>query len=77
MEICGRNNILFSINQVFIYSISVKCGCTQGDINFPIIFNVIIDAVIKKWKSEMHYKGSQTCFYSDDGLLENVILEDM
>ena len=46
-------------------------GCTQGDIDSPIIFNLIIDAVLRTWKQQQHFKESQSCFYADDGLLEN------
>ena len=42
-----------------------------GDVASPIIFNIIIDAVLRKWKSEEKYGGSRTMFYADDGLIEN------
>ena len=28
-------------------AVNVKRGCTQGDIDSPIIFNVIVDAVLR------------------------------
>ena len=52
-------------------------GCTQGDINSPIIFNVIVDAVIRTWKKSGDFKESKSCFYADDGLLESMNPEDL
>ena len=39
---------MFILRQASFYSepIKVQRGCTQGDVDSPIIFNVIIDAVI-------------------------------
>ena len=46
-------------------------GCTQGDIDSPIIFNVIVDAVIRTWRAQEDCGGSPSTFYADDGLLEH------
>ena len=47
-------------------------GCIQGDIDSPIIFNLIVDAAIRTWNQEAQLgKRSSICFYADDGLLEN------
>ena len=50
-------------------------GCTQGDIDLPIIFNVIIDTVVRCWKQLN--EQSKSFFYADDGLLENTNPEDL
>ena len=55
----------------YSYPIEVQRGCTQGDTNSPIIFNLIIDAVVQKWKSKTEGKGGRASFYADDGLIEN------
>ena len=34
--------------------IEVERGCTQGDTDSSIIFNLIIDAVLRAWKGSMH-----------------------
>ena len=52
-------------------------GCTQGDTDSPIIFNTIIDAVIRTWKSNNKYCGSSALFYADDGLIENTEHNDL
>ena len=49
----------------------VKRVCTQGDIDLPIIFNIIVDAVIRTWKGNEEFKQRQSYFYGNDGLLEN------
>ena len=49
----------------------VERGCTQGDTNSPIIFNLIIDAVLRMWKTSHMFKETRACFYADNGLLEH------
>jgi len=44
---------------------------TQGDIDSPTIFNIIVDAVIRAWKRGKEGDESISQFYADDGLLEN------
>ena len=46
------DNQFFMLCQADLYSepVGVKRGCTQGDTDSPIIFNLIIDAVICTWK---------------------------
>ena len=41
----------YFLRQGSFYSeeVIVKRGCTQGDIDSPIIFNVIVDAVLRQW----------------------------
>ena len=71
------NNIwdkqVFLLRQSGFYSnpLSVDRGCTQGDTDSPIIFNIIIDAVIRKWTEEKNNNTSRALFYADDGLIEN------
>ena len=55
----------------FSEEVDVERGCTQGDTDSPIIFNLIIDAVLRTWKQNRDRDKSQSCFYADDGLLEN------
>ena len=57
--------------------LDVKRGRTQGDIDSPIIFNLIIDAVIRSWKKDETYDGSRACFYADDGLIEHINAESL
>ena len=51
----------FVLRQAGFYSepIKVNRGCTQVDTNSPIIFNLIIDAVIRNWKDDKDYGGAQ------------------
>ena len=67
------DNQLFLLRQASFYSkpIEVRRGCTQGDVDSPIIFNVIIDAVLRAWKKREGFQNSKACFYADDGLLEH------
>ena len=67
------NNQNFILRRAGFYSeaIDVKRGCTQGDTNSPIIFNLIIDSVLRSWKKDGAYGGSRACFYADDGLIEH------
>ena len=46
-------------------------GCTQGDTDSPIIFNIIVDGVLRSWKGNEAYEESDALFYADDGLMEN------
>ena len=64
---------IFVLRQAQFYSdtIEVDRGCTQGDVDSPIIFNVIIDAVLRAWKASDDFKESSSCFYADDGLLQH------
>ena len=65
----------------FSEGVDVERGCTQGDTDSPIIFNLIIDAVLRTWKQNIDRDKTQSCFYADDGLLENtedeVLQEDL
>jgi len=66
-------NQRFVLRQSQFYSkaVEVEKGVTQGDINSPSIFNVIIDSVLRAWMKKINYDESRSCFYADDGLLEN------
>ena len=50
-------------------------GVHQGDITSPFIFNIVCDAVIREWESQMNHgtaqerKETRAQFYADDGLL--------
>ena len=52
-------------------------GCTQGDTDSPVIFNIIIDAVLRKWKTIEGFNNSRALFYADDGLIENENPEEL
>ena len=61
-------NQYFVLRQCGFYSepISIDRGVTQGDTDSPIKFNLIVDAVIRKWKDILKsekYKSSKTKFY--------------
>ena len=64
---------IFLLRQAGFYSdpLDVERGCTQGDIDSPIIFNVIMDAVLRKWMRNESFGKSDSTFYADDGLIEN------
>jgi hypothetical protein len=44
-------------------------GVRQGDIISPMIFNIVLDAVIREWEVQMGENSISTQFYADDGLL--------
>jgi hypothetical protein len=48
-------------------------GTTQGDIISPMIFNIVVDAVVREWYHKTETQGPSTTvhalFYADDGLL--------
>ena len=44
-------------------------GVRQGDILSPMIFNIMMDAVIRHWESEEQEEDRNVQFYADDGLL--------
>ena len=62
----------FVLRQAGFYGapFQVNRGCTQGDIDSPIIFNLIIDVVIQSRENDGDYGGSLAFFYADDGLIE-------
>jgi hypothetical protein len=64
---------VFLLRQAGFYSdpLDVERGCTQGDIDSPIIFNVVIDAVLRKWMRGETFGDSDSTFYADDGLVES------
>ena len=63
---------MFYLKQAGFYSegIGVKQDVTQGDIDSPILFNIIIDAVLRAWRKASE-TTTQTTFYVDDGILYN------
>ena len=70
-------NQKFTLRQAQFYSkeISADRGVTQGDIDSPVLFNIIVDSVLRAWrkiiKSHADKFRSLSSFYADDGLLEN------
>ena len=46
-----------------------RCGVRQGDIISPIIFNIIVNAIVREWYFRMDDDDTQTIFYADDGSL--------
>ena len=61
---------VFFLRQSGFYSggIRVGRGVTQGDTDSPIIFNLIVDVVLRCYSESGE---STSSFYADDGLLEN------
>jgi hypothetical protein len=50
-------------------------GVTQGDIISPMIFNVVVDCMITKWKQIPTHKNVEALFYADDGVFSSHNLE--
>ena len=71
----------FVLQQAQFYSdpVSINRGVTQGDIDSPIIFNIIMDAVLREWSNmqERQEHRSDSRFYADDGLVENTNKEQL
>ena len=56
----------------------INRGVTQGDIDSPIIFNIIVDAVLREWNNLQEGQDrSNSRFYADDGLVENTNKEQL
>ena len=51
--------------------LAVRRGVTQGDVDSPIIFNVIVDAALRHLRGHTDFRGSDLGFYADDGLIEH------
>ena len=67
----GRSDFFLQTGGIFSAEIDVERGETQGDVDFPVIFNLIVDAVLRKLQEEEEFGLSEMCFYEDDGLLEH------
>jgi hypothetical protein len=46
-------------------------GVTQGDIISPMIFNILVDCLITKWKEEQPNTKVDAIFYADDGVFSS------
>ena len=46
-----------------------KRGVKQGDIISPLIFNIMVDAVVRHWRHCSGESGETSLFYADDGML--------
>ena len=44
---------------------------TQGDVDSPVIFNLIVDTVLQKIQGEEDFGLSEMSFYTDDRLIEH------
>ena len=66
-------HLVFVLHQSQFYSdkVNVNRGCTQGDIDSPPIFNIIIDAILRIWIQHAQRERSESRFYADDGLMQN------
>ena len=51
--------------------IDVERGVTQGVIDSLIIFNILVDAVVRKFLEDTTNGKSNSSFYADDGRIEN------
>ena len=71
MRIWEKQKFLLRQGGFYSEPIDVERGATQGDTDSPIIFNIIIDAVIRRWKATEEYGNSGALFYADDGLIEH------
>ena len=70
-QIWDKQQFVFRQGSFYSNLVDVDRGCTQWNTDSPIIFKIIVDAVIRKWKSIEEYKISRSFFYVDDGLLKN------
>ena len=63
---------MFVLRQNGFYSnpIEVNWGVMQGDVESLIIFNLIVDTVLRRAQGETEWGGSEASFYADNGLLE-------
>ena len=73
------NNQKFTLrHKSFLSSLlEIEQGVTQGDTDSPIIFNIVVDAVVSHWKRLKNpnpYKQQDflCIFYVDDGVLSHV-----
>ena len=59
----------FVSRQAGFYSeeIDVERGVTQGDIDSPTIFNILVDAAVRKFLEDPTNRKSNSSFYADDG----------
>ena len=76
-KVWDNQNFFLRQSKFFSDSIDVDRGCTQGDTDSPVIFNLIVDAVLCLWKDLPNFNGSRASFYADDGLIENKTPEDL
>jgi hypothetical protein len=44
-------------------------GIRQGDVISPLIFNIVVDAIVREWYIRMGTNSTTTRFYADDGRL--------
>ena len=49
--------------------IRVERGVTQGDPLSPIIFNIVVDAVVRAMRAHPRLVNIKALFYADDGLI--------
>ena len=68
---------VFMMQQSSFYSnlLEVEQKCTQGDTDSPVIFNIIIDAVPRRYIQDAGYGLSQSFFYADDGLIQYIYID--
>ena len=52
-------------------------GVTQGDIISPMIFNIVLDCLITKWKYETTDRKVESIFYADDGVFSSYEIEPL
>ena len=67
----GGTKIYIEASKFYSEEIDVERGVTQGDIDSPIIFNILVDAVVRKFRENPTNKGSPSAFYADDGRMQN------
>jgi len=69
----GRHVIIPRQHAFFGDPFPARRGLTTGDIPAPVIFNIVIDAVLRRWYAETTAQGMATRaqFYADDGSLRD------
>ena len=63
----------FVLQQTRFYSelLAVERGVTQGNVDLPVIFNLIVDAVLGRLQGDLGEDTVTNSFYADDGLIES------
>jgi len=71
LQIWDRQKFILCQAGFYNDPVDIKRGCTKGETNSLIIFNIIINVVLWVWKAGSVFSKISALFYADNGLIEN------
>ena len=75
--ITSKVTIICIIKQIYGKPIHSECGIFQEDVLSPILFDIVVDAIIQEWEHQLPLLVADLLYYADDGGLAGYCVKDL